>query len=115
MSDTDSKRKRAANIMKLSNSELIWRLCIDNRKIIPCYNFFLLILAAKSGNATKSEEPPQEENDYVILVVIGVSGVIVIIVVVIVIVVKKRMKANSRGRRRPKVRYNKPSAGTSES
>ena len=81
--------------------------------IVSWHDQFVFLISGRS-NSTKAGEPtPEEEkNDYVIIIVIGVSGVAVIILVVVVIVVKKRRKANSRGRRRPKVRYNKPSAGT---
>ncbi|XP_062604653.1 uncharacterized protein LOC134266425 [Saccostrea cucullata] len=67
----------------------------------------------KGSNSTKSEDPPPEADDKIILIVIGVSGAVIIVIVVVVIVVKKRRKANSQARRRPKVRYNKASAGTS--
>ncbi|XP_061191637.1 uncharacterized protein LOC133199827 [Saccostrea echinata] len=67
----------------------------------------------KGSNSTKSDEPPPEADDKIILIVIGVSGAVIIVIVVVVIVVKKRRKANSQARRRPKIRYNKASAGTS--
>jgi heme/copper-type cytochrome/quinol oxidase subunit 2 len=79
------------------------------------YHDSFLFFSVNGKNSTNSDNHPMEENDHVILIAIGVSGAIVIIIVVVVIVVKKHRKANSRGRRRPKIRYNKSPGGTSES